>query len=107
MLFRSGHKGIVKPLRRGKRYGHYIIVNRQLCVANAFEDLIKERYPKVHKGIRKLYDTLGYPISKHIKSQYTADVVYIIMKPLEYVFLIALYLFDTKPENRIAVQYTK
>ena len=27
------------------------------------------------------------------------------MKPLEYFFVTVLYLFDTKPEDRIAVQY--
>ena len=27
------------------------------------------------------------------------------MKPLEWIFLIVLYLFDVKPENRIATQY--
>ena len=32
-------------------------------------------------------------------------IVYIIMKPLEWLFLLVLYLFDTKPENRIATQY--
>lgn len=27
------------------------------------------------------------------------------MKPLEWLFLIVLYSVDTKPENRIAIQY--
>ncbi|MGN1181023.1 MAG: DUF6688 family protein [Suilimivivens sp.] len=27
------------------------------------------------------------------------------MKPLEWIFLIVLYLFDEKPENRICRQY--
>lgn len=27
------------------------------------------------------------------------------MKPLEYFFVLVLYLFDAKPEDRIAVQY--
>lgn len=34
-----------------------------------------------------------------------ADIVYILMKPLEWCFLIFLYLFDTRPERRIANQY--
>ena len=35
-----------------------------------------------------------------------ADIdTYIIMKPLEWIFLIVLYIFDKKPENRIATQY--
>ena len=101
----GGHKNVVKPLRVGKRHGHRVLVNRQLCVANAFEQLLEERIPKIHRGIRNIYDKYGYPIAKHIRSPYVADLIWFLMKPLEWFFLIALYLFDRKPENRIAVQY--
>ena len=101
----GGHKKVVKPLRIGKRHGHRVLVNRQLCVANAFEQLLEERIPRVHRVIRNFYDKYGYPIAKHIRSPYTADLVWFLMKPLEWFFLIVLYLFDRKPENRIAVQY--
>lgn len=47
----------------------------------------------------------GYPIAKYIHSPYLADVVYFLMKPLEWFFLAVIYLCDAKPENRIAVQY--
>ena len=100
-----GHAKVVKPLRTGRRHGHAVTVNRQLCVANAFEDLIHERTPRFHRAIRGFYDKYGYPIAKHIKSKTAADIVYFMMKPLEWVFLLALYLFDRRPENRIAVQY--
>ncbi len=100
-----GHKKIVKPLRYGVRKGNKIVVNRQLMVANAFEELIQERYPKMHKGIRYFYDRYGYPLSDLITNQYKADMTYLLMKPLEYVFLLTLYLFDKTPENRIALQY--
>ena len=33
------------------------------------------------------------------------DVIYYLMKPLEWIFLLVLYLVDRKPENRIALQY--
>ena len=36
---------------------------------------------------------------------FAADVVYILMKPLEWVFVIALYLIEEKPEDKIASQY--
>lgn len=100
-----GHKNIVKPIRMGIRRGEKIVVNRQLCIANAFEDLIQERTPKFHHFIRHIYDKYGYPLSKHINNAIEADITYFIMKPLEWVFLIVLYLFDEKPENRIATQY--
>lgn len=101
----GGHKKVVKPLRLGTRHGATIVVNRQLCVANAFEDYIHEKLPRFHKLVRGAYDKYGYPISKHITTPRRADAVYILMKPLECVFLIFLYLFDTKPEQRISRQY--
>ncbi len=101
----GGHKKVVKPLRFGKRHGAVIVVNRQLCVANAFEDLIHERTPKFHKKVRNFYDTHGYPLSKIITTPLRADIVYVLMKPLEWIFLIVLYTFDPDPEKRISVQY--
>lgn len=101
----GGHDKIVKPLRYGKRRGQMIIVNRQLCVANAFEELIQEKMPRFHTCIRSFYDTYGYPVSKHITTPYRADVIYILMKPLEWIFLLVLYTFDVNPEKRIGRQY--
>ena len=103
----NGDKKLVKPLRMGNRHGYKIIVNRQLMVANAFEEFIKEKLPRFHKAIRNFYDQYGYPLSKHITTKKRADVVYILMKPLEWLFLLVLYTFDIKPENRISVQYTR
>lgn len=100
-----GHKKLVKPIRFGLRRGEKIVVNRQLCVANAFEQLLEERTPGFHRAVRNFYDTYGYPISKHINSAWSADVVYLLMKPLEWIFVFILYLFDTKPEDRICRQY--
>lgn len=100
-----GHKELVKPIRYGIRKNNRIVVNRQLCVANAFEDYIQEKLPRTHHFIRYIYDKYGYPISKHINTVRAADITYILMKPLEYFFVVFLYLFDKKPENRIAVQY--
>ena len=103
----GGHKKIVKPLRYGKRRGAIILVNRQLAAANAFEDLIAEKMPKFHRAVRNFYDKYGYPISKYITTPLRADIVYIIMKPIEWLFIFVLYLFDNHPENRIAVQYSE
>ncbi len=100
-----GHKQLVKPTRIGIRRGEKIIVNRQLCIANAFEDLIQEKTPRFHHFIRHIYDKYGFPLAKHIKTAWQADITYILMKPLEWLFLVVLYLFDKKPENRIATQY--
>lgn len=102
----GGHKKIVKPVRYGKRRGETIVVNRQLLASNAFEDLIMERTPRFHRAVRGFYDKHGYPISKYITTRSRADVIYIVMKPLEWLFILFLYTFDIHPENRIAVQYS-
>ncbi|HEX8576418.1 MAG TPA: DUF6688 family protein [Flavobacterium sp.] len=101
-----GTPGIVKPLRLGKRHGHEIIVNRQLLIANAFEELIQENTPFLHKVIRGFYDKYGYPLSRKITTTKASNAVYLLMKPLEYFFLMVLYLCSAKPEERIAKQYT-
>jgi len=102
-----GDAKTVKPLRAGKRRGQLIVVNRQLLVANAFEDLLRERTPRFHKFVRGVYDKTGLPISKYINTKKRSNAVYYAMKPLEWLFVLALYTFDTNPENRIAAQYTK
>lgn len=102
----GGHPRLVKPTRYGVRRGEKILVNRQLCVANAFEQLIMERAPRFHRAVRQFYDTHGYPLSTKITTPLRADVTYLLMKPLEWCFLLVLYTFDQKPEDRIAKQYT-
>ena len=103
----GGHRKVVKPIRMGLRHGHKVIVNRQLCIANAFEQILEEKTPRFHKLVRGFYDKYGFPIARFIKSRWIADFIYIIMKPLELIFLVVLYLVDVNPENRIAVQYMK
>lgn len=104
----KGHKDIVKPIRYGERRGHLILCNRQLLVSNAFEELMEERCPRLHAFVRKHYNKVGHKIHKYytvFDNQWVSDVVFIMMKPLEWFFLILLYLLDKKPENRIARQY--
>ena len=102
----GGDRKIVKPLRMGIRHGHPVVVNRQLCVANAFEQVLEERTPHFHKAVRSFYDTYGFPVARLIRTKKAADTVYFMMKPLEWLFLIVLYLTDVNPEDRIALQYT-
>lgn len=101
----GGHKKVVKPLRMGKRHGHDVVVNRQLMIANAFEQILEEKTPTFHKHVRDFYDRYGFPIARLIKSKYVADIIWFIMKPLEWFFLFVIYLVDVNPEDRIARQY--
>ena len=101
----GGHRKVVKPIRKGIRHGHEVIVNRQLCIANAFEQILEEKTPRFHKLVRGVYDRYGFPVARLIKSKWIADIIYIMMKPLEWIFLAVIYMSDVHPENRIATQY--
>lgn len=102
----GGHRQIVKPIRKGIRHGHSVTVNRQLMVANAFEQILEERIPTIHRFVRRNYDRYGFPIAKWIRSKWMADVIWIVMKPLEWFFVCVIYSVDQYPEDRIALQYT-
>ena len=101
----GGHEKVVKPIRMGERHGHRVVVNRQLEVANAFELVLEWKTPRLHRVIRNFYDKYGFPIARCIRTKTACDVVYVIMKPLEWFFTIVLYLTLVHPENVIAVQY--
>lgn len=104
----NGHPAIVQPKRLGIRHGHYIICNRQLLIANAFEELLAEKHPRLHQIIRKNYNKVGHQIHRHyhvFEYKYLSDFIYLLMKPAELIFYITLYTFDTQPENRIEKQY--
>lgn len=103
----SGHPKVVKPLRIGLRNGDRIIVNRQLLIANAFEEMIQDMSPKFHFRIRVLYDKYGYNLSKRINTTFLSSLTYLLMKPMEWFFLICLYLFCINPEQKINRQYAE
>jgi hypothetical protein len=104
----NGHKAVVSPIRYGERNGQKIICNRQLLVANAFEELIQQKFPKTHRVIRRQYNRVGNVIHRHyhiFNNKFVSDFIFILMKPLEMFFLLTLYTFHKKPENLIAKQY--
>ena len=101
-----GSPQLVKPLRWGIRGKQRIIVNRQLQIANAFEELIADLSPTLLRFIRKNYDRYGYDLSKKIKTRWASNLTYILMKPLEWGFLLCLYTFCLRPEEKIRRQYS-
>lgn len=101
----QGDPHVVKPMRRGIRHGVPVIVNRQLCVANAFEDILSQHCPRLHRFIRRNYDRYGLPVCRYINRPWKANLIYWAMKPAEWLFVLVLYTFDTTPEQRIARQY--
>ncbi len=103
-----GHAQLVSPERLGIRNGGLVVCNRQLLVSNAFEELVQERAPNMHRVIRRNYNRVGNLIHKHyhvLDHKWVSDLIYVAMKPLEWSFLLVLYCCDRTPESRIARQY--
>lgn len=102
----QGHPALVRPERLGLRRGHVIIVNRQLAIANAFEDLLHARWPRLGRIARQCYDRLALPICRYLRHRWLANLVYLAMKPAEWLFYLALLAFDPySPEARIDRMY--
>jgi hypothetical protein len=101
-----GHPWLVRPERLGQRRGVTIVVNRQLAVANAFEDLLHERWPRFGRLARQIYDRFGLPLSRYLRRPWLADLTYLAMKPAEWLFALALLFLDRgDPERRIDRMY--
>lgn len=102
----QGSPSLVKPMRWGTRRGKPIVVNRQLALANAFEDLLHERWPSFGRFARRTYDALAFPVSRALSRRWLANVIYVAMKPAELVFALTLLFLDPgDPEARIERMY--
>jgi hypothetical protein len=104
----KGHSLLVKPVRAGIRAGAPIKCNRQLLISNAFEEWLEQHMTWLHRPVRQLYNRVGAYLHRHygmFDRKWVSDTVYLLMKPLEWIFLLTLYFVDRYPENRIAQQY--
>jgi hypothetical protein len=102
----QGSPTLVRPLRMGRRRGRPIVVNRQLAVANAFEDLLHERWPRFGRCARRTYDRLARDLSRQLCHRWVANAVYLAMLPAQVGFELFLLAFDPlDPESRIDRMY--
>ena len=61
---------------------------------------------KIIINVRKeLFAKLTNIDFKEISKRSKGDIIYILMKPLEWIFLMVIYTIDVHPENRIVTQY--
>ncbi len=100
-----GHYNLVQPTRVGWRGGRKIYVNRQLMIANAFEEWLEDYVPLSHAALRWCYERTGKPLNNCVKNKWLSSIFYVIMKPWEWFFLTWLYCLDKQPESRIQRQY--
>lgn len=87
----QGHKNIVRS-----EYDCHLgrTVNKQWYSLRAFENHLVKHQPALHRRLRHLYDYIGPPIASCIRSPLVADLMYLLLKPIEW--LARLYLSIAK-----------
>jgi hypothetical protein len=84
-----GHKSIVKPLYQTQHKDKLISVNQQLLTLWRFEQVWKSSFPLSHKCFRAAYNRTGPLIARQIRFKFMADIIYLMIKPVEWLaFLI-------------------
>jgi len=98
-----GHESIVHPIGTEKRGSEVINVTAQLIVARKFEQLFKEKFPRLHVVIRFAYDLFSkciYEFSLKHRSNtllpYIADFLFIMLKPIEFIMYTILLIYDDR-----------
>lgn len=59
-------------------------VNRQWYTFKHFETLISVYFPKIHHILRYVYNRVGPFVAKRIHYTWQADLIYLLLKPLEW-----------------------
>jgi len=96
-----GHTSLVGPFSTIVRGGRVRRANRQLFTLWALEDLWRGSLPRSHQAFRMVYNVLGYQAAKAIRRRWTADGVYLLLKPLEVVACITLRVIGGEPSGSI------
>jgi len=87
-----GHELLVGPFSKIERDGVTRIANRQLMTFWEFETIWRDRYPGTHQIFRYIYNRLGPIVACRMKTQLSADIVYLLIKPFEAVAAIIVFI---------------
>lgn len=79
----QGHELLVGPFSTIERRGVQRVVNSQLTTFWLFERLWALRCSRTHRSFRRFYNLIGPRIASRVKSPVAADLVYLLLKPLE------------------------
>ncbi len=79
-----GHKNIVQSEIVLFSNDSNCPINDQLRVLKAAELLFKILFPKTHFKVRRIYNYFGPFLAQYIKNRYRADVIYLLLKPAEW-----------------------
>lgn len=81
----SGHPTVVGPFTEIEHRGKPRLVNEQLATFWEFEDHWAKTWPTSHAAFRNVYNRLGPVIASRMGNVLLADVVFLCLKPLEWI----------------------
>ena len=70
------------------------VVNQQLLCFWQFEELLTNRFPNFQRFIRQIYNHIGPSVARRIRFRWQADIVYMLLKPIEWTIRGLLMLFS-------------
>jgi hypothetical protein len=85
-----GHEGLIGSLCEIRRDGVVRVASRQLLVFWQLEEVWSNRHPRSHRVFRKFYNRIGPKVAGLIRSRFTADVLYLLLRPLELLSVVVL-----------------
>jgi len=78
-----GHPRFVRAWTVQRVDGTSMQVNTQLQRLKCAELALLAIHPRLHKLLRKIYDTLGKPLARRIQNPFLADIAYLLLNPWE------------------------
>ena len=78
-----GHHSFVGPWTTVTHRGKVRSANRQLATFWALESAWRDVSPRTHRWFRSLYGALGPKVARRINGPIRADVMFVLLKPLE------------------------
>lgn len=90
----KGHCSVVGPFFKVSRNNCICSANKQLIIFWSFEDFLKLRFPKFHYRMPFAYNRIGPFLARKICNKIFADFVYLVLKPLEILFVIFFFFKD-------------
>ncbi len=75
-------------------------VNHQLLNLWQFESMLRTRVPRIHALIRLVYNWLGPKLARLVLFRWQANLVYIILKPVEAVAVVAVALCSNRNREK-------
>ena len=79
-----GHRRFVGPFFETEHDGQLQLAHAQLMALWEFEKKWEQKFPHSHRIFRSVYNCVGPRIASRIRSTWMADVVYVAIKPVEW-----------------------